>query len=237
MKLLGIDSATEAASCAVIDDDKLLGEITFNYKKQHSVIIMNMIDYLLKNLKLSIDDLDGFAVSKGPGSFTGLRIGMAVVKGLSEGSKKPFVSVSSLDTMAYSLAYTSGIICPIIDALRNNVYTALYTFENSKLNKISDYMAISVEELIKMLRDYNLPVTFIGDAVPKFKEKFETELDKVNFSPAHLNLVKASGLCELGINLMREGKFDNPLSSAPIYLRKSQAEREYENRTGRSIDE
>lgn len=237
MKLLGIDSATEAASCAVIDDDKLLGEITFNYKKQHSVIIMNMIDYLLKNLKISIDDLDGFAVSKGPGSFTGLRIGMAVVKGLSEGSKKPFVSVSSLDTMAYSLAYTNGIICPIIDALRNNVYTALYTFEDDKLNKISDYMAISVDDLIKMLRDYNLPVTFIGDAVPKFKETFETKLDKVSFSPTHLNLVKASGLCELGINLMREGKFDNPLSSAPIYLRKSQAEREYENRTGRSIDE
>lgn len=237
MKLLAIDSATEAASCAVIDDDKLLGEITFNYKKQHSVIIMNMIDYLLKNLKISIDDLDGFAVSKGPGSFTGLRIGMAVVKGLSEGSKKPFVSVSSLDTMAYSLAYTNGIICPIIDALRNNVYTALFTFENNKLNKISDYMAISVDDLIKMLRDYNLPVTFIGDAVPKFREILETKLDKVNFSPAHLNLVKASGLCELGISLMREGKFDNPLSSAPIYLRKSQAEREYENRTGRSIDE
>lgn len=237
MKLLGIDSATEAASCAVIDDDKLLGEITFNYKKQHSVIIMNMIDYLLNNLKISIDDLDGFAVSKGPGSFTGLRIGMAVVKGLSEGSKKPFVSVSSLDTMAYSLAYTNGITCPIIDALRNNVYTALYTFQNDKLNKISDYMAISVDDLIKILRDYNLPVTFIGDAVPKFKETLETKLDKVNFSPAHLNLVKASGLCELGINLMREGKFDNPLSSAPIYLRKSQAEREYESRTGRSIDE
>lgn len=237
MKLLGIDSATEAASCAIIDDDKLLGEITFNYKKQHSVIIMNMIDYLLKNLNLSVDDLDGFAVSKGPGSFTGLRIGMAVVKGLSEGSKKPFVSVSSLDTMAYSLAYTNGIICPIIDALRNNVYTALYTFENNKLNKISDYMAISVDDLIKMLKDYNLPVTFIGDAMPKFRETFETKLDKVNFAPAHLNLVKASGLCELGINLMREVKFDNPLSSAPIYLRKSQAEREYEIRTGRSIDE
>lgn len=237
MKLLGIDSATEAASCAIIDDDKLLGEITFNYKKQHSVIIMNMIDYLLKNLNLSIDDLDGFAVSKGPGSFTGLRIGMAVVKGLSEGSKKPFVSISSLDTMAYSLAYTNGIICPIIDALRNNVYTALYTFENNKLNKTSDYMAISVDDLIKMLKDYNLPVTFIGDAMPKFRETFETKLDKVNFAPAHLNLVKASGLCELGINLMREGKFDNPLSSAPIYLRKSQAEREYEIRTGRSIDE
>ncbi|KOF57050.1 MULTISPECIES: tRNA (adenosine(37)-N6)-threonylcarbamoyltransferase complex dimerization subunit type 1 TsaB [Clostridium] len=237
MKLLAIDSATEAASCAVMDDNKLLGEITFNYKKQHSVIIMNIIDYLLKNLKISIDDLDGFVVSKGPGSFTGLRIGMAVVKGLSEGSKKPFVSISSLDTMAYSLAYTSGIICPIIDALRNNVYTAIYKFENTNFNKISDYMAISVDDLIKVLKDYNLPVTFIGDAVPKFKETFEAELNKVNFAPGHLNLVKASGLCELGMNLMREGKFDNPLSSAPIYLRKSQAEREYESRTGRSIDE
>ncbi|WP_234122290.1 tRNA (adenosine(37)-N6)-threonylcarbamoyltransferase complex dimerization subunit type 1 TsaB [Clostridium hydrogenum] len=237
MNLLGIDTATESATCAVMSDDKLLGEITFNYKKQHSVILMNIVDYTLKNLKLTIDDLDGFVVSKGPGSFTGLRIGMAVVKGLSDGSKKPFVSISSLDTLAYSLAYTTGIICPILDALRNNVYTALYKFEGNTLKKITDYMAISVDELVEILKNHDLPITFIGDAVPKFREELKNQLSDVKFAPASLNLVKASGLCELGMNLIKQGICDNPITSAPIYLRKSQAEREYELRTGRDINE
>jgi tRNA threonylcarbamoyladenosine biosynthesis protein TsaB len=237
MKLLGIDTATESATCAIMSDDKMLGEITFNYKKQHSVILMNIIDYSLKNLKLTIEDLDGFVVSKGPGSFTGLRIGMSAVKGLSDGSKKPFISISSLDALAYSLAYTNGIICPILDALRNNVYTALYSFEGTTFKKITDYMTTSVDELIEILKGYNLPITFIGDAVPNFKEKFKEQLLDVKFAPASLNLVKASSLCEIGMNLMKQGVFDDPITLAPIYLRKSQAEREYELRTGRDINE
>ena len=118
MKILSIDSSTECASCAVLEDSKLLGEINFNNKKQHSIILMPMVDNLLKNLQLSVTDLDGFVVSKGPGSFTGLRIGMSMIKGLSQGTKKPFVSVSSLDALAYNMAYSQGIVCPILDALR-----------------------------------------------------------------------------------------------------------------------
>jgi universal bacterial protein YeaZ len=135
MKILSLDSSTESATCSVLSEEKLYGEITFNYKKQHSVILMPMIDNLLKNIHMDINSLDGFVVSKGPGSFTGLRIGAAVIKGLSQGSGKPFSAVSSLDALAYNLAYTSGIICPILNALRGNVYTVLYKFQDFEFKK------------------------------------------------------------------------------------------------------
>lgn len=232
MIVLSIDSATEAASCAVLEDNKLLSEITFNFKKQHSVILMPLVDNLLKNLQLDLKDIDGFVVSKGPGSFTGLRIGMSMIKGLSQGTKKPFVSVSSLDALAYNMAYTSGIICPIIDALRDNVYTALYSFKDSNLVKDMDYNIMHIDELINLLKEKQQPVCFIGDAIPKFKDKLSESLEKVSFAPSHLNLVRAFALGELGLKLLNQGTEDDLYTSAPIYLRKSQAEREYDKKMG-----
>ena len=237
MRVLSIDSATEAATCAVIEDEKLLGEITFNYKKQHSVILMTIIDNLLKNINADISTIDGFVVSKGPGSFTGLRIGMSTIKGLSQGSNKPFISISSLDALAYNMAYTPGIICPILDALRGNVYTALYQFEGSNLNRFTDYKIISIKELLTLVKEQKKSVTFIGDGISLFKEQIENELPEANFAPAHLNLVRASALGELGLKKLVQGESDDLYDSAPIYIRKSQAEREYEKRTGKSIDE
>lgn len=230
MKILSLDSATEAATCAVIEDNRLLGEITFNYKKQHSILMMPMIDKLLKNLKIDINSLDGFVVSKGPGSFTGLRIGVSTIKGLSQGTGKPFVSVSSLDALAYNLAYTDGTICPIIDALRNNVYTALYNFVDNKLQRVSDYMIISIDDLISTINEQNVKVCFIGDAIYKFKEKLTNSIRNVNFAPAHLNVVKASSLGEIGLNLLNSGIKDDLYTFSPLYIRKSQAEREYEKK-------
>lgn len=230
MKILSIDSATQSATCAILDDNKVLAEITFNYKKQHSQILMPIIDQLFKNTEMNINDIDAFVASKGPGSFTGLRIGMATIKGLSQGTKKPFVTVSTLDSLAYNLAYTSGIICPILDALRDNVYTALYTFDNNELNRISDYVNISVDELITILKDKDCNISFVGDGTVKFKEKLIANLPKINFAPAHLNLAKASSLGELGLKLLSNEIFDDLYASVPIYLRKPQAEREYEEK-------
>lgn len=236
MKILSIDSATECASLAVIDENKLLGEISLNHKKQHSVILMPMVDSLLKSLELNIKDIDGFVISKGPGSFTGLRIGMSMIKGLSQGTNKPFVSVSSLDALAYNMAYTGGIICPMLDALRDNVYTALYSFKKDKLIKLTDYMALHIDELIEILKQYDCSVTFLGDAAYKYKDKLQKAFDKTHFAPNHLNLVKASSLGELGLNLLSSGIKDDLYSTAPIYIRKPQAVREYEKRTGLDIN-
>jgi tRNA threonylcarbamoyladenosine biosynthesis protein TsaB len=232
MRVLSLDSSTEAASIAVIDENKLLGEITFNFEKQHSVVLMSMIDNLLSNLHIGIDSLDGFVVSRGPGSFTGLRIGMATIKGLCLGSSKPFVSVSSLDSLAYNLSFAPGIICPILDALRNNVYTCLYTFKNGNLEPVSDYMAVSIDELIELLKAKDMPVYVIGDAVDKFREKFIESLSEVYFAPPHLNLARGSSLGELGIKLLSSGANEDLNTSTPIYLRKSQAEREYDKKMG-----
>jgi len=229
MRILSLDSATEVATCAILEDNNLLGETILNYKKQHSVILMPMIDSLLKNLNLSIKDLDGFVVSKGPGSFTGLRIGMATIKGLSQGTNKPFVSVSTLDALAYNMCYTSGIICPVLDALRGNVYTALYSFTDSKLKLISDYMVISVEELVSLLEKQNEPVCFIGDGIQKNKDLLSS-LDNVSFAPGHLNIVRASSLGELGHELLSNGIEESLHNSGPVYLRKSQAERELDKK-------
>lgn len=232
MKILSLDSATECATCAILDENKLLGEVVFNYKKQHSIILMPMIDYLLKNLNLTIQDIDGFVVSKGPGSFTGLRIGAATIKGLSEGTGKPFVSVSSLDGLAFNLAYTDGIICPILDALRDNVYTCLYRFNDGVLERLIDYSAISIEELISILSTYDEKITFIGDCTEKFKDKLYTSLENIYFAPSSLNVVKASSLGDIGLNLIKSDIREDIHTFAPIYLRKSQAEREYENKNG-----
>ena len=237
MKILSLDSATESATCAILDDKAILGEITFNYKKQHSLILMPMIDELFNNTGMTISDIDAFVASKGPGSFTGLRIGMATIKGLSQGTEKPFVTVSTLDSLAYNLAYTDGIICPILDALRDNVYTALYTFNNCELTRISDYINISVDELIDLLKEKNSNISFVGDGVPKFREKLLTHLPVARFAPAHLNLAKASSLGELGLNLLSNGIEDDIYASVPIYLRKPQAEREYEEKIRKSKNE
>lgn len=234
MKVLSIDSATEVATCAILNDDKLIGEICLNYKKQHSVLLMPMIDELLQKTDNTINDIDGFVVSKGPGSFTGLRIGMATIKGLCHGGNKSFVSVSTLDALAFSLAYTEGVICPVLDALRGNVYTALYKFENEELVRLSDYDNLSFDELLDTLKERNEKITFIGDATYKFKEKIQTSSTKFFIAPASLNLVKASCLGELGMKKLLKGEKEELFSSAPIYLRKSQAEREYEERTGKS---
>lgn len=230
MKVLSLDSSTQCATCAILEDDKLLGEISFNYKKQHSVVLMPMVQNLLKNSGCDIDDIDGFVVSKGPGSFTGLRIGMAVVKGLSQGSNKPFVSVSTLDSLANNMAFSDGLICPIMDALRSNVYTAVYKFSNNQLERLTEYMAISIDELISLLKEHDDMVTFIGDGVPIFKEKLSAELSSVRYAPAHLNIASSASLARIGIDLLKNGANDDIYTSSPIYLRKSQAEREYDEK-------
>ena len=167
MIVLSIDSATDAATAAVVSNDQILGEMNFANKKQHSVLIMPMIDELLKSLDLTIDDIEGFVISKGPGSFTGLRIGMATIKGLSLGSSKPYVSISSLDSLAYNLYGANGIVCPIMDALRENVYCGLYKFENGEMIKLMDYDRLSLDELVSKLKEFNEPVYFVGDGTKK----------------------------------------------------------------------
>jgi tRNA threonylcarbamoyl adenosine modification protein YeaZ len=157
VRILAIDTSSMVASAAVVDDTRLLGEITFNYKKQHSIILMPMIDRLLSSLELDVNNVDAVACASGPGSFTGLRIGAATAKGLCHGAGKPIIGISSLDGLAFNLAYSRGIVCPIMDALRDNVYTCLYRWNGDGLYKIEEYMALHIDELIEKLHFSSCP--------------------------------------------------------------------------------
>ena len=229
MIVLSIDSSSSVATCALLRDDCLLSEYVINNKREHSVLIMNIVEMLLKDNGIDIDEVDGFVISKGPGSFTGLRIGMATIKGLSFGTSKPYISVSSLDALAYSSINFDGIICPIMDALRDSVYTCLYKNENGNLNPLIDYCALDLEELVSLLKEKSEKILFTGDGIIKYKAYLQEHLPNALFAPNHLSLVRASSLGELGLKLLLEGKCDD-VNSAPLYLKKPQAQRELEKR-------
>ena len=235
MITLAIDSSSKVATAALMKDEKVLSEITLNDKREHSVVLMSIIEDLLKYNNLTVNDIDGYVVSKGPGSFTGLRIGMATVKGMSFGSGKPYVSISSLDALAFSAAQFDGLICPVMDALRNSVYTCLYRSavnddtKTVSLEKLTDYSALDLDELIELIKSKNENVMFIGDGLDKYKDYLIQNCPNAYFPPEHLNLVRASALGELGSRLLKNGIYDDP-NSTPFYLKKPQAEREYEQR-------
>ncbi|GFP77314.1 tRNA (adenosine(37)-N6)-threonylcarbamoyltransferase complex dimerization subunit type 1 TsaB [Clostridium fungisolvens] len=231
MIVLSIDSSSSSATVALVSNSSVVSEINITDKKQHSEILMTMIDSALKLSNLSINDIDGYVVSKGPGSFTGLRIGMATIKGLSLGSKKPTLSISNLDGLAYNVITHNGIICPIMDALRGNVYTALYKNVSGNLERLTDYMILSIDELINRFKEESDSVIFVGDGTEKHLETLKTSLANAVFAPPHLNYARASTLGLLGINLLEQGICDEK-DTAPFYLRKSQAEREYDIKMG-----
>ena len=193
---------------------------------------MDLIDSLLSRCNLTLDDVDGFAISEGPGSFTGLRIGMATIKGLAFGSNKPCLAISTLDTLAYNVINFNGIICPIMDALRGNVYTNLYKNNNGKLEAISEANCLSIEELVSILKEKNEPIIFLGDGLVKHKDYLLENLNNLSFAPLNSNYPKASSLGELALQLFNSGETQELNKIAPVYLRKSQAEREYEARMG-----
>lgn len=232
MNILSVDTSTSVATVSLLNENGILGEYTLNDKKQHSVLLMPMIERIISDNNLTINDVDGYVVSEGPGSFTGLRIGFATIKGLSLGGNKPLVAISNLDGLAFNVMPFNGIICPVMDALRGNVYTALYKNVDGKLKRLTDYLIVSLTELSEILKSYTDSVLFLGDATTKFKDELKELTENVVFSPAHLNYTRASSLGELGLNQLLKGESHHINDTNPLYLRKSQAEREYERKLG-----
>ena len=227
MKILGLDSSGIVASVAVVEDDVLIAEYTVNYKKTHSQTLLPMLDEIVKMTELDLNSVDAIAVAAGPGSFTGLRIGSATAKGLGLALKKPLVAIPTVEGLAYNLYDTQGIICPIMDARRKQVYTGIYRFEDHRLRVLEDQMAVPMEELISKLNKLGQPVTFLGDGVPVFREMIRQELAvPFAFAPAHVNKQRAAAVAALGLEYYREGKTQTAMEHVPDYLRVSQAERE-----------
>lgn len=227
MKILALDSSGLVASVAVVEDDNLLAEYTVNYKKTHSQTLLPMLDEIAKMIELDLETIDAIAVSAGPGSFTGLRIGSATAKGLGLALKKPLIAVPTVDALACNLYDTNGIICPMMDARRKQVYTGLYHFKNHQLETISEQKAISVEELIEELNAQKEQVTFLGDGVSVYQEILKEKMEvPYTFAPAHMNKQRAGAVAVLAQRYYKEGNIQTAAQHQPEYLRVSQAERE-----------
>ncbi len=227
MKILGLDSSGIVASVAVVQDDVLVAEYTVNYKKTHSQTLLPMLDEIVRMTELDLNTIDAIAIAAGPGSFTGLRIGSATAKGLGLALKKPLIAVPTVEGLAYNLYDTEGLICPIMDARRKQVYTGLYRFEGHKLKVTEDQMAIPMEQMIEKLNHYQELVTFLGDGVPVFKEMIQENLKvPYTFAPAHVNKQRAAAVAALGMEYYRQGRIQTAEEHIPDYLRLSQAERE-----------
>lgn len=247
MRVLAIDSSGLTATVAVVEDDQTIAEYTTNYKKTHSQTLLPMIDEMVKMIDADLTSIDAIAVSGGPGSFTGLRIGSATAKGLGLALDKPLIHVPTVEAMAYSMYGCEDIICPLMDARRKQVYTGLYSFSHRKKEETGLYdepvfqilrtqMAVSVEELIRHLNVYRRRVVFLGDGVPVYKEMLTDGL-KVPywFAPSFMNRQRASAVGSLGIRYYEAGRYESAAEFRPEYLRKSQAERERAEREKNAV--
>ena len=232
MKVLALDTSTLMATCAVIDGGTLLGEYSLNQDMSHSERLVPMIKEVLENLDIRIEDIDLYGVSTGPGSFTGLRIGVATIKGFAHLFDKPLVGISTLEGLAFNLPH-NDIVVPMIDARRDRVYTGIYTWLDGEIKTIMEPDVVEIDDLLKILNKYEKLVVN-GDGSILYKEKIKSSLgDRVNFSTIGQNSCKASSICELALIKYEDGYRDDYYTLTPSYLRETQAERELKEKESR----
>ena len=237
MKVLAIDTSGLVASVALVEDDVLRAEFTTNDKKTHSQTLLPMLDQLRQMTSLELDAVDAIAIAAGPGSFTGLRIGSATAKGLGLALQKPLVEVPTLEGLAYNLWGTDKLVCPMMDARRNQVYTGLYEYMRAEagceLHVLRDQCAVDVAEIVEACNRLGREVIFLGDGVPVYLEQIQKEIQEpYSLAPAHLNRQRAASVAALGALYASRGRVVSAADHQPIYLRKSQAEREREEADG-----
>jgi tRNA threonylcarbamoyladenosine biosynthesis protein TsaB len=224
MRILGIDTSTACGSLGLIDDDAVVAEYALLRKETHSARLVPAIQALLKEARLDLHEIDGLAVSLGPGSFTGLRVGLSTVKGLALAAEKPVVGVPTLDALASNLPFTPYLICPILDARKGEVYTALYKDdEGGRVERLTPYQVLSP---LGLLEKIPLQETiFLGDGAEVYGELIEEQWgEKALFAPPHLRFLRGSTVAELGLGRIMQGEGDDISSMIPIYVRPSDAE-------------
>ncbi len=241
MKILAIDTSSKVCSVAITEDDKKIIELHSDDEKTHSVKLMPMIDEAFQSTNLNLNNIDLLACCVGPGSFTGVRIGIATVKAFSDSKNIPVVGVSSLEGLAYNMIYDSipsiqlsnTLYCSLIDAKNNNVYCGLYRYYNDCLNPIMDLMADNIETIISTINTTILTfenqfknIVFVGDGSSIYKEKIKNEVsfDILWFSTDEQNMANSVNIAVSGHKKFLNGDFGNSHILSPLYLRKSQAE-------------
>lgn len=233
MKILGVDSSAKSASAAICENGRLISECFVNASLTHSRTLMPMVDNALKQADMNIKDIDAFCVNVGPGSFTGIRIGVAAVKGLALAENKPCAGISTLESMAYNFADDSCLVCAAMDARCNQVYTALFRCNGSSVERICEDKAISIDELCEELKKFNEKIYLAGDGAEICMNVFENSVPNVFLSGENRRYQRAFGVA-LAAENNKEAFTDSALL-APVYLRLPQAERELKIKKGESL--
>lgn len=229
MLTLGIDSSASAASAAVVENGKLLGEFFVNTKQTHSQTLLPMVQGLLQTVGHSCNDVDVLAVSHGPGSFTGVRIGVACVKGIALPNDTPCVGVSTLEAIAYGgISVEGSVLCAVMDARCSQVYNALFQVEKGVLRRLTDDRALAIADLEKECRAYGEKLLLLGDGAALCHKTFEAWGAKL--APESIRFQRASSVALLGEQAAHQGRTISASSLAPVYLRLPQAERELKKR-------
>lgn len=231
MNILALDTSGSNCSVAIIDEQKVIASFNINIGKTHSETLLPLIDCLLKFSNLSLEDIDVYACSVGPGSFTGIRIGISTIKGFAISINKPIVSVSSLESLAYNVPTFDGLVCSILDAKNNNVYAGLYKLGDS-IQMIGDYYTNSIDDLIKDLKTNNTNILFVGDGAISYKDVLKNELgERAYFTPYHLNEQSAVSVAKAALDKYNKNEVESVDNLHPLYLKKSQAERMLEQKS------
>ena len=226
MKIIALESSAITASVAIAEDEKLLGQSFQNSGLTHSATLMPMAADLLKNTGLTLDEIDVVAVAAGPGSFTGVRIGVAAAKGLAWPGDKPCAPCSTLESMAWQCAHMGGEICAAMDARRNQVYCARFLADNGELKRLTEDRAIGLDELGAEIRASGKPQILVGDGAALVQKSLEGEGMSCVLMPPHLLYQTAWGVVRCALRLAREGELVSAAAMAPSYHRLSQAERD-----------
>jgi tRNA threonylcarbamoyladenosine biosynthesis protein TsaB len=222
MRILAVDTATTSCSVAIVDNTSLLSEFTLAKEETHSKHLMDMIKAALRISGLNFSDLDGFAVTRGPGSFTGLRIGISTIKGLVVASEKPVVGVSSLEALALQVSYSRDLICPILDARRGEVYFSRYRFLNGHLKKQTKERVAPPDQAVE---DLNESCLFVGNGALLYKEMILEKMGELaSFAPLIKNTIRASTMAYLSMAKFENNDTDDIEKILPYYIRKSDAE-------------
>jgi tRNA threonylcarbamoyladenosine biosynthesis protein TsaB len=222
MRILAVDTATTSCSVAIVDNTSLLSEFTLAKEETHSKHLMDMIKEALRMSGLNFSDLDGFAVTRGPGSFTGLRIGISTIKGLVVASEKPVVGVSSLEALALQVSYSRDLICPILDARRGEVYFSRYRFLNGHLKKQTKERVAPPDQAVE---DLNESCLFVGNGALLYKEMILEKMGELaSFAPLIKNTIRASTMAYLSMAKFENNDTDDIEKILPYYIRKSDAE-------------
>jgi len=233
MFVLGIETATRAAGAAVVNEDRLVAERFVNNRKTHSQNLLPMIQQVLEDTGISPRELGGIAVSGGPGSFTGLRIGMAAAKSMAQVLQIPVVGVSTLEALAWNINGAEGLICPVLDARKQEVYTCLYASREGRPVPVTEPQALSLPELISLLESVDEAITLLGDGVPVYGAELCRALAGKVRCAGRINLFsRAAGVAELGRHMIAEGLAGDLFNLQPVYIRRPEAEVAWERKHG-----